>query len=245
MITNLQIRNFRGLKDVTLHDLRRVNLIVGGNDTGKTSILEAISLLLGDGTTQRNLPIAFRSSQRRPLPFPDNILGGVPITPQIQEISRTNARDEFENFWLWIFNDRDQNNRIALTAKTHDRNEVRLHSEQRGSATVFLRSIAGGGMEGQVAIKSGGVDIPETPAIPGYKVSRLSIRPSHPAEDAEGYNQVALNAGGEQQIEKVMREINPEVRRLRYAKLPGTSSPLIFVDVGLKAWRSGGDELRG
>ena len=30
-----------------------------------------------------------------------------------------------------------------------------------------------------------------------------------------------------------MRQINPEVRRLRYAKLPGTSSPLVFVDIGL------------
>lgn len=30
-----------------------------------------------------------------------------------------------------------------------------------------------------------------------------------------------------------MREVEPRVRRLRYAKLPGTQSPLIFVDIGL------------
>ena len=30
-----------------------------------------------------------------------------------------------------------------------------------------------------------------------------------------------------------MREVEPRLKRLRYAKLPGTSSPLVFVDLGL------------
>jgi hypothetical protein len=37
-------RNFRGLDDVTLPDLRRINILSGKNDVGKTSILEAIFL---------------------------------------------------------------------------------------------------------------------------------------------------------------------------------------------------------
>jgi AAA15 family ATPase/GTPase len=47
MITELEIQNFRGLRDVKLTGLKSINLIVGGNDTGKTSILEALVLLLG------------------------------------------------------------------------------------------------------------------------------------------------------------------------------------------------------
>jgi energy-coupling factor transporter ATP-binding protein EcfA2 len=38
------IRRFRGLQDLTLDDLGRVNLLVGPNDSGKTSILEAIAI---------------------------------------------------------------------------------------------------------------------------------------------------------------------------------------------------------
>jgi len=49
MITRLAIENFRGLQQLVLDELRRVNLIVGGNDTGKTSVLEALVLLFGDG----------------------------------------------------------------------------------------------------------------------------------------------------------------------------------------------------
>jgi len=41
-ISNLEINAFRGLKNVTLSDLGMVNLIVGFNNSGKSSILEAI-----------------------------------------------------------------------------------------------------------------------------------------------------------------------------------------------------------
>lgn len=42
-IKHLQVNGFRGLQDLTLTDLNNVNLIVGNNNVGKTSILEAIS----------------------------------------------------------------------------------------------------------------------------------------------------------------------------------------------------------
>ncbi|WNG52069.1 AAA family ATPase [Archangium minus] len=40
----LTIQRLRGLQDVELAGLGRVNLLVGGNDSGKTSVLEALSL---------------------------------------------------------------------------------------------------------------------------------------------------------------------------------------------------------
>lgn len=43
-IENLHIRDFRQLKDLHLQNLRRFNLLVGENSSGKTSVLEAISL---------------------------------------------------------------------------------------------------------------------------------------------------------------------------------------------------------
>lgn len=44
MFTDLHITDFRGIEDLKLSDLGRVNLIVGENNTGKTTLLEAISL---------------------------------------------------------------------------------------------------------------------------------------------------------------------------------------------------------
>lgn len=44
MITDVQIEGYKGFKHSSLHDCRRLNVIVGPNGTGKTSILEAIFL---------------------------------------------------------------------------------------------------------------------------------------------------------------------------------------------------------
>jgi energy-coupling factor transporter ATP-binding protein EcfA2 len=43
-LDNLKIGAFRGLRDLDLDGLGRVNLLVGPNDSGKTSILEAVSI---------------------------------------------------------------------------------------------------------------------------------------------------------------------------------------------------------
>jgi len=43
-LDRLTIRRFRGLQNLTLDDLGRVNLLVGPNNSGKTSVLEAIAI---------------------------------------------------------------------------------------------------------------------------------------------------------------------------------------------------------
>lgn len=44
--------NFRGFELLELHDLGRVNLVVGANNAGKTSVLEAIHLLTAPGSIE-------------------------------------------------------------------------------------------------------------------------------------------------------------------------------------------------
>jgi predicted ATPase len=71
MLKSLKIENFRGFRSFELERLGRINLIVGENNSGKTSVLEAIQLL----STRANLdPLAqtmfdrgesFRSEIRR------------------------------------------------------------------------------------------------------------------------------------------------------------------------------------
>ena len=52
MLTSLGIRNYRNLRSLDIERLARVNLIAGKNNTGKTSLLEAVSLYAAGGDIQ-------------------------------------------------------------------------------------------------------------------------------------------------------------------------------------------------
>jgi ABC-type Mn2+/Zn2+ transport system ATPase subunit len=43
-LDNLTVHSFRGIQNLTISDAKRVNLLVGPNNSGKTSVLEAISV---------------------------------------------------------------------------------------------------------------------------------------------------------------------------------------------------------
>ncbi len=45
MLTNLHIRHFRGIRQLDITDLGRVNLILGTNEAGKTSVMAAAALV--------------------------------------------------------------------------------------------------------------------------------------------------------------------------------------------------------
>src|SRR5436190_15315568 len=83
MLRSIHMKNFRTFRDTKIEPLKRVNLIAGKNDTGKTSLLEALRLLLDErGPTHcGNLPNEFR--------------GGA------------GTGDWIENFWKWLFYNKD------------------------------------------------------------------------------------------------------------------------------------------
>ncbi len=61
MLERLHIRNYRVFNDLEIDRLSRINLIAGKNNSGKTSLLEAIFLLSGAGNAQMAMNImAFR-----------------------------------------------------------------------------------------------------------------------------------------------------------------------------------------
>lgn len=235
MIRRLTITNFRGFQNVVLDDLRMVNLLVGGNNTGKTSVLEALVLLLGDANAVHGLPSTFRAR-----------VGSA--TPS----DKGNVNDR-EFFWAWLFRDRDPENPMSIEAQlesgvslavsqkrgqrmmpplTGTFSLVRSHPEERPGPNPILAPP--GATETPVLfldereLRVGGGRSPV-----GLRVALLPTGPTNPVDDAENYNRVALLAAGEQRVEGIMREIEPRLKRLRYAKLPGTSAPLLFADLGL------------
>ncbi|MDI1437167.1 AAA family ATPase [Polyangium sorediatum] len=60
MFQSIEIEQFRGFSRLALSDLGRVNLVVGKNNTGKTSLLEAITVL-ADPATMGDLHGLFRT----------------------------------------------------------------------------------------------------------------------------------------------------------------------------------------
>ena len=49
MMESFYIQNFKNFEELTLNQLRRVNLFVGKNSVGKSTLLEAIAIYLSDG----------------------------------------------------------------------------------------------------------------------------------------------------------------------------------------------------
>lgn len=60
-LSYLNIKHFKGIENLELKDLSNVNIIVGNNNTGKTSLLEAISLL----QSQNSLKTILKHISRR------------------------------------------------------------------------------------------------------------------------------------------------------------------------------------
>ncbi len=87
MLKTLKIKNFRVLDDFAVPKLGRVNLIVGKNNSGKSSVLEALRIFAGNADLPLLASIAashdeeylFRESDRddasQPLPFEDFFSG--------------------------------------------------------------------------------------------------------------------------------------------------------------------------
>lgn len=64
MFTHLQLNGYRGFESYAFNDLARVNLIVGKNNCGKTSALEAVNLLTANGSLQVLAQFAGQRRQR-------------------------------------------------------------------------------------------------------------------------------------------------------------------------------------
>ena len=65
MLTSIHIQGFKGFKDTLIAPLRKVNLILGGQNVGKTSLLEAVYLGASDINNFQQLPTLFRVAEGR------------------------------------------------------------------------------------------------------------------------------------------------------------------------------------
>jgi AAA15 family ATPase/GTPase len=95
MLDSLDIRNYRSLKDLKIKSLGKVNLITGKNNTGKSTILEAIALYASKG----DLNIIYQFLTERGENFKQSEPNKNPTESNIKSLSSlfTNRIVGFEN----------------------------------------------------------------------------------------------------------------------------------------------------
>ena len=206
MLTSLQIDSFRGLKDLSFEPLSRINVITGFNNSGKTTVLEAIYLLLVQGKQIENYPNVFRSAQGSQM-------------------------ERFEHFWKWLLPNGDLNTEASVRSNDSEKRRLRVmvkqHQQQRGSLSVQHMDSSRGTTTFNVSkVGFGGMQ-----ERPWPRMEFFSPRMSDPVVDAEQYNKVQLLRDGEEIVLDLMRVVEPSLRKLRYAKI--TNEPLVYADVGL------------
>jgi hypothetical protein len=94
MIESVRIENFRCFRQVEVRDLRRINVLVGENASGKTAFLEAI-FLARSGSPQVALKLR-------------------PMRGLGQEMQISRDRPGYEAIWKYLFHDLDQEQRVSV-----------------------------------------------------------------------------------------------------------------------------------
>jgi AAA domain, putative AbiEii toxin, Type IV TA system len=204
MISTLELQQFRGLEHVKFENLGRVNLIVGGNNVGKTSVLESLVLLCGNMNQLKDLPTTFRELPQK-------------------------GDDEMESYWKLLLREE----RIFEFRIFSDIGSVEGCEDTEGE-WVFSHLNSNGHDLGISVIFGllGSVSIENFKAP--FHLSILSTKQKDPAAISELYNRIApLNPDNEEKLEELLRKsIEPRLRRLRYARPEGTKTHLVYVDLG-------------
>ena len=236
MITSLTFKNYRSFEDLNLSPLTRINLFGGMNNIGKTSVLEAVYLLFAREENQvARLPSAFRST-----------LAGYmnPSSP-----------DDVATFWKSLFHDQrlersvkisattDSDKGLACTLTTSENPEMqaflskldvlatpRTSSQAPSEPPVFgtinapIASFAmGSGVMGRITGNT---------AAGGF--AAIANRFEQPLSDADLYNRISLREGAEEKLIAALKLTEPRLTKLRYAKVPGTTQPLVCAHLGLR-----------
>ena len=115
-ITSARIANFRGFSDVKLDDIRRINILVGDNGSGKTAFLEALFLV-----TSNSLEEVLVMRQGRGLPT-----GG-----------KTSSEDNVWEFLLGdFFRNFNKNQNVELSIKGNNNYKRKLRIFRKFKLTL-------------------------------------------------------------------------------------------------------------
>lgn len=123
MFKSIKIENFRGIKKLEIDDFKQVNLFVGGNNSGKTSVLDALFMSLSP-----NNPILF------------NTTNGYRGLLDVEIISEDSASDNLQHSLEVLFYRLEQSQQIVISTELKEPQQCRnIIIERLLSDTVETR----------------------------------------------------------------------------------------------------------
>jgi AAA15 family ATPase/GTPase len=128
MITSLEIENFRPFKKAELSNLKRINIVVGDNASGKTAFLEALFLA---SASNPQIPITLRQWRG------------------LEAAQGTTTTDLWESLWNNLFNEFDRNRVIGiqLHGSENDSRSLSMYFQKEAEVTLPLKQNGGGATE--------------------------------------------------------------------------------------------------
>ena len=235
MFESLRIRNYRVFDDLEMSGLHRVNLIAGRNNSGKTSLLEAIFLLCGAG----NPRLGANGTVLRMTDFGD--------TPNLQTL---------EFIWKDMFHTLDINRPIEIAGVHSEHGALNLaisleawlgapqvapsvfdgiptSQASDGKALTFRyedRRYAEDAYFGQVRLVPAGLEMshPDAPNLASARI--VFARTGNVQDDAELLGNLRLRKHGDFLLD-ALRIIEPNLASVEVVFTGGT--PMIWGDIGL------------
>ena len=224
MINNLTINGLRGISQCRIDDIGRINLFLGRNNCGKSTILEALFLLTG-GT----YPINFqRINNLRKCPFREGEDLRLPFygTKTNQPILISGQFDD-GNRSLTISYNEETIEKVSVNQIPHDIN-MPLPKDCQVNFDLLLEN--GRHIITQLEIKHSQpqkVNIKSDTNHEGH-VPAWYISPADPYSNVETYFTQIVAKKQEQYITEIMRQIDPSIRDVVLA------GQQILVDVGFE-----------
>lgn len=206
-ITDLTIENFRGLERLELHGLQSVNLIVGQNNVGKTSLLEAL-LLSSDSRQADRLP---------------GMLHG-----RVRNNQDDYGHDHDPTFGRWIIRDGVDIKHATLTSFGEGFSASVLLQKETQHAH---RKQPPAFHPGECSYAGNEISLWRKKETPTLRVRVVSSLPSSGQGMVITVGNALRKRQGEELIHKILKKIDPRIQRVRVD--PTAEGNIVAVDIGL------------
>lgn len=229
----IYIEQYRGIKALKIDELKSVNLIVGDNNCGKTSVLEAIQLLRTSG----NLANIFKVSRLR------------------ESLSINNANSIFDNFICMFPKEKNEKCEIAISGICNDKDisfelkgkkdRVLLDTKEISTSKFRLSELPSGEVEadvfnGNIKLTFGDekkikiVNVNQYSSVTGTPTSdkdRFSIIYVAPFEHLRGSvtNRIIKNESYKKICVKALQLFDPEIEDIMIFKSDIGNRPVEYI----------------
>ncbi len=237
MYSRISIRNFRGIETLDASGFRRINLIMGRNNSGKTTFLESLLLLGGATNPQFATTLGPLRGQRFDKGHPDSTWRPLfhdldPIVP----IEISGYWEEQHRELELRIESRESPNSIELLGSSIESVGI-LAATTKSSVVGALRLLSKDPVGNPVSAEvtsdpdSGAITTSGSFRSAHVRTSLLAAR-SYPsqARDAHQFSSILKNKHDEDIVE-ALRIIEPRVKRIEVLSEP--SGPSIYLDIGL------------